>query len=234
MKLVPLSAAVLAAALTVAEGASAQVATLPLPAPPNAGGPASSAIFDAMLAIARTAASNPRAAQTASFSYDAAIQQFNARDFTRSRMSALTAISQAAAAPLPQPSLYAAPIPQPVYYAMPNVASPGQADAESYVGLARRAMLACGAASPTPPAAVTQQFDAAVRALIARNYVAAKTASNAVIDQCAAASHAQAVAAAAAAASAPPARATPIPMSSYSPLPVATLIPDPALQPSKK
>jgi hypothetical protein len=230
MKLIPISAAVLAAALTLVNAASAQVPTLPLPAPPNTGGQASSAIFDAMLAIARAAASNPRAAQTASFAYDAAIQQFNARDFTRSRMSALTAISQTAAVPLPQPSLYAPPIPQPSFYAMPNVVSPQHADAESYVALARRALLACGAPSPTPPAAVAQQFDAAVRAITARNYTAAKTDSYAVIDQCAAAT--RALAAAAAAASAPP--ATPIPMSSYSPLPIATLIPDPALEPGKK
>ncbi|HEY5350179.1 MAG TPA: hypothetical protein VIJ64_10615 [Candidatus Lustribacter sp.] len=229
MKLIPISAAVLAAALTLVNAASAQVPTLPLPAPPSTGGSASSAIFDAMLAIARAAASNPRAAQTASFSYDAAIQQFNARDFTRSRMSALTAISQTAAVPLPQPSLYAPPIPQPSYYAMPNVVSPEHATAESYVALARRALLACGAPSQTPPAAITQQFDAAVRALTARDYAAAKTASYAVIDQCAAAT--RALAAAAAAASQPP--ATPIPMSSYSPQPVATLIPDPALQPGK-
>ena len=222
MKLIPMSAAVLAAALTLATTASAQG---PLPAPPPPGSPTSSTIFDAMLAIARAAASNPAAAQTATFSYTAAIQQYNAGDFTRARMSALTAISQTAVVPLPQPSIIPPPIPQPSYYAMPLVGSADQADAEGYVALARRAMALCGAAGSMPPA-VQQQFSAAVDAIVARNYGAAKAASQAVVDQCAAVTQALATQAAAA----PQVPSTPIPMNSYSPLPIATLGPDPALQ----
>ena len=82
MKLSPLSAAVLAAALTLANAASAAG---PLPAPPPPGTPTSSNIFDAMLAISRAAVANPSGAQQATFSYNAAIQQYNAHDFTRSQ-----------------------------------------------------------------------------------------------------------------------------------------------------
>jgi hypothetical protein len=223
MKLIPMSAAVLAAALTLASAASAAG---PLAAPPPAGGSASSAIFDAMLAISRAAASNPAAAQTATFSYNAAIQQFNARDFDRSRMSALTAISQTAAVPLPQPSIIAPPIPQPSYYAMPLVRSANQADAEGYVSLARRAIMTCGAPNATPAPAVAAQYGTAVNAILAKNYGSAKASSQAVVDQCAAASFAYAAQQAAL----PQPSATPIPMSPYSPVPLATLGPDPALQ----
>jgi hypothetical protein len=222
MKLIPMSAAILAAALTLVNTASAAG---PLPAPPPVGGPASSAIFDAMLAIARAAASNPGAAQTATFSYTAAIQQYNARDFERARMSALTAISQTAAVPLPQPSIWAPPIPQPSYYAMPLVRSANQADAESYVALARRAIVLCGAPNAAPPAAVQTQYAAAVDDLLAKNYGAARTSSQAVVDQCAAATQAYAAQQAAL----PQPSATPIPMTPYAPVPIATLGPDPAL-----
>lgn len=86
-------AAMLLAALAVSTAASAQVTSLPLALPPAGGNAASSTIFDAMLAIARATGSNPTAAQQATFAYAAAIQQYNAGDYARSRMSALQAIS---------------------------------------------------------------------------------------------------------------------------------------------
>ena len=226
MKLVPLSAAVLAAALTLATGASAQIASLPLPAPPIATNPASSAIFDAMLAIARAAVSNPAAAQQATFTYRAAIQQYDAGDYARARQSAIAVLGQTAAPPLPRPSLAPPPIPQPSYYAIPNPGSTDQATAEAYVALDKRTMTTCGAPNTTPPAAIQQQYALAVTALVARNYQASRTASATLINQCGAAT--QAYATQQAAKPRPP--ATPIPLASYSPLPIATMIPDPALQ----
>jgi hypothetical protein len=222
MKLIPMAAAVLAAALTLVNTASAAG---PLAAPPAASGNAASSIFDAMLAIARAAVTNPAAAQQASFSYAAAIQQYNAHDFERSRMSALTAISQTAAVPLPQPSIWAPPIPQPSYYAMPLVHGAKQADAEAYVALARRSTTQCGAPGAAPPAAIQQQYSAAIDALLARNYASARAASQYVVDQCTAATTAYGVQQAAL----PQPSATPIAMSAYSPVPIATLGPDPAL-----
>jgi hypothetical protein len=222
MKLTPMAAGVLAAALTLASAASAAG---PLPTPPPAGGPASTEIFEAMLAIARAATSNPGAAQNATFSYDAAIQQYNAHDFERARMSALTAISQTAAVPLPQPSIIAPAIPQPSYVPMRLVNNAGQADAEGYVALARRALMTCGAPSASPAPATQAQYAAAVNAILAMKYGAAKSGSQAVVDQCGQASQAYAAQQAAL----PQPSATPIPMASYSPVPLATLGPDPAL-----
>jgi hypothetical protein len=225
MKFLSVPAAVLAASLTLASAASADG---PLPAPPPPGGPTASTIFDAMLAIARAAQTNPAAAQTATFSYNAAIQQYNAHDFERARMSALTAIGQTMTAPLPAPSIVAAPIPQPVYYQMPLLSSPVQADAESFVGLARRALTKCGAPGADPPAAVAQEYKNASAALLAKNYAVARASSINVVDDCAKATQAYAAQQAAK----PQPSATPIPLPTYAPIPLATLGPDPALAPN--
>jgi hypothetical protein len=223
MKLIPMAAAVMAAALTLANVALAN----PLPNPPPPGGPASSTIFDAMLAIARATTTNPAAAQQATFSYQAAIQQNNIGDFDRARMSALSAIGQTMPVPLPAPSVMAPSIPQPFYYQMPLLHGATQADAESFVALARRATMTCGAPG-TLPAGIQQQNDAADTALNAHKYDTARAAAQSVIDQCAAATTAYATQQAAL----PQPSPTPIPLSAYSPVPVATLGPDPALRQS--
>jgi hypothetical protein len=219
-------AAMLAAALAVTTGASAQVTSLPLPAPPAAGNAAASSIFDAMLAIARAAGSNPAAAQQATFSYNAAIQQYNAGDLARSRMSALQAISATSTIPAAQATaMPPPPIPQPNYVPMPNVLSANQADAEAWVALARRSLSLCGAPRATAPDAAMQQYTASVADLTTQKLAAAKAASQAVIDQCATASDAYAKQMLAQ----PAPSMTPAAMGAYSPLPIATLGPDPAL-----
>jgi hypothetical protein len=224
MKLLPVAAAVLAAALTLATAARADG---PIPAPPisspSNGGQAAGSIFDAMLAIARAAADNAAGAQNASSAYTQAIQQFNAGQYTQARQSALQAIAQTGAAPLPRPSLYPLYIPQPAYPRMPLVVNADEADAEGTVALARQELLQCGAASPPPT--VVQQYTAAVDNLLGKQYLTARGEAEILINYCAAAT--QLVAQQAAAHSPPP--STPIPMTAYSPVPVATLIPDPAL-----
>jgi hypothetical protein len=221
MKLIPVAAAVLAAALTLIDVAGAQT----LPAPPPPGGVASTTIFDAMLAVARAQSSNPGGAQSAASSYQAAIAQYNAGDYDRARMSAIAALGAAMPQPpLPAPSVVAPAIPQQEYYQMPLLIGPNQADAESYLALARRSMLVCGAAGTNPPQ-VMQQYAAASAALDAKNWSASKRESQVVIDYCANANEALAAAAAAA----PQPSATLIPFAAYSPEPLATLEPDPAL-----
>jgi hypothetical protein len=227
MKFVSLSAAVLAASLTLSTAASAQgPLPLPLPAPPPPGAPVSSTLFDAMLGIARAAQSNPSAAQNATFSYNAAIQQYNIGDFNRSRQSALTALSQSMTAPLPQPSLQPPAIPQQTYYPFPLLADANQADAESYVTLARRALITCGAPNATPSASIQQEYESASKAYLSKNYRAAHAGAVNVVDDCAAASRAYAAQQAAL----PQPSSTPMPLASYVPEPLATLGPDPALQ----
>jgi hypothetical protein len=225
MRLLSMPAAVLVVALAAATAASAQVPSLPLPAPPAAGNPTASTIFDAMLAISRAAGSNPAAAQQATFSYNAAIQQYNAGDLARSQSSALTAIMQTNAPPQPQPTLYAPPIPMQSYIPMPNVLGADQADAESYVALARRSLTVCGSPGTTPPAAVQQQYAAAVAALTQQKMAAARTASLVVVDACAAANATYAKQMQAQ----PVPSQSPMALASYNPVPIATLGPDPAL-----
>jgi hypothetical protein len=221
MKLISMPAAVLAAALILAGTASAAG---PLTAPPPPSGPSANTIFDAMLAIARATTTNPAAAQTATFSYNAAIQQYNIHDYARARLSALAAISAAGAPALPVPAIVAAQAaPYPTFYPSPSVVSADEADAENYVALARRALAQCGAPGSVP-AALQQQYKNAADALVAKKYAAAEGASRSVIQQCSAA--AQALAASTAGVPLP--TSTPLPLN-YSPSPVATLIPDPAL-----
>jgi hypothetical protein len=219
------AAALVAAALALAAAASAQVVSAK-PAPPAASDPASTSIFDALLAIERAAASNPAAAQAATLSYDTAIQQYNSGDQTRARMSALQALEQTAQAPLPAPELNQPDIPQQSFLTMPFVVTDRRADAEAYVGLARRALALCGAPGAPIPAAVTQQYIAGADDLLNGRTFAAKAAAKIVIDQCAAAG--QAYAAQLQAMPAP--SMTPMATESYNPLPIATLGPDPALQ----
>jgi hypothetical protein len=225
MRLVSMPAAVLVAALAAATAASAQVPSLPLPAPPAAGNQAASTIFDAMLAISRAAGSNPAAAQQATFSYNAAIQQYNAGDLARSRSSALTAIMQTNAPPQPSPTLYAPSIPVQSYYPMANVLNANHADAESYVALARRALTGCGAPGAAPPAAAQKQYENAVAALSQQKLAAAQTASVVVVDTCATASNAYAKQMQAL----PVPSISPMALGTYVPEPIATLGPDPAL-----
>jgi hypothetical protein len=225
MRLVSMPAAFLVAALAAATAASAQVPSLPLPAPPAAGNQAANSIFDAMLAISRAAGSNPAAAQQATFSYNAAIQQYNAGDLARSRESALTAIMQTNAPPQPQPTLYAPPIPMQSYIPMPNALSANQADGESYVALARRSLSVCGAPGAAPPAAAQQQYAIAVADLAQQKLAAARTASLIVIDTCATQNTAYAKQMQAQ----PAPSVSPMALGTYSPMPIATLGPDPAL-----
>jgi hypothetical protein len=220
-RFLPLSVAIAVAALTVAGTASAQVSPSALPPPPTASNAASSSIFDAFLAIARAAGSNPGAVGAATLTYNTAIQQYNSGDLQHARMTALSAIAQTAAGPLPAPSLNPPVIPQPNYVPMPSVNNPDQAYAEGYVGLARKAVMLCGAPGAALPAGIQTQYSNSVNALVALHYVAAREAATAVIEQCATAASAYAATL--------QAQPAPSPMGSYMPEPIATLGPDPAL-----
>jgi hypothetical protein len=217
-RLFSMPAAIVMAALTLVAAASAQQ----LPAPPSGTDAASTAIFDALLSIERAQGSNPNAVGPATLSYNAAIQQYATGNLTGAQYSALTAISQTGGVPLPAPSLNPPAIPEPAFVQMPQVLNTNQADAEAYMGLARRAITLCGAPGAPPPAAVQQQFAATVNALVAKNTAATAAASTSVVNQCAAASQAYAM-------TMQSSRA-PIAMGTFAPEPIATLGPDPALQ----
>ena len=181
-----LSALVAACALGWASAAWAAGSTpLVLSAPPPPGSPAASTIRDAMIAIERAEATNPTAAQTAAFSYNAAIQQYNAHQYERARASALTAISQSSApvsssAPaahnlIPQPAF-----PGPRYYIIPDEVPATAANASKYLASAHRAMANCPASKT-----VAAEYREAVSALSAKNYRAAMAQSRNAVDDCA-------------------------------------------------
>jgi hypothetical protein len=156
---------------------------LPLPAPPPPGTPTASALRDAMLAIERAAATNPTAAQNAAFSYNAAIEEYNAHEYDRARASALTAISQSAAPPLPRaPRVHTpivVPLPGPRYYIIPDELPATADNAQRYVDLAHRAMANCVAQQ-----AAAAEYRGALSALSAKQYRAAMADSRNIVDDC--------------------------------------------------
>jgi hypothetical protein len=226
MKLFPVSAALLTAALTLMVTAAP---ALPVPTPPITRSVAGNAVWDALQAIARVAASHPGEVSRAMPAYETAVQQYNAGNFAAAQASALTVLQETATHPLPQPSLYPLIIPAPAFYTINNPANTDQAYATANLAVARRAMVNCGAPNAVPPTAIQQQFAEAVNDLVALDYNGTNTVSANLINACGAATLAFAKAEAAK----PHPPATPIPMESYSPLPVATLIPDPALSQTK-
>jgi hypothetical protein len=227
MKLFPVSAALLAASLTLVVSASP---ALPITPPPFARTVAANAVWDALQAVARAAASHPAAARQAMPTYETAMQQYTSGDFTAAQASALTVLRQTASRPLPQPSLYPLVIPAPPFFTIANPADTDQAYATANLAVARRALAQCGATGAVPPTALQQQFAQAVNDLVALDYNGTNTVSAALVTACGTATLAYAKAEAAK----PQPPSTPIPMQSYSPLPVATLIPDPALQQTKQ
>jgi hypothetical protein len=227
MKFFPVSAALVAASLTLVVSASP---ALPITPPPIARTVAGDAVWDALQAVARTVASDPAASRRAMPTYETAMQQYTAGDFTGAKASALAVLRQTATYPLPQPSLYPLIIPAPPFYTIDNPANTDQAYATANLAVARLALGQCGAPGATPPTALQQQFAQAVNDLVALDYNGTNTISAALVTACGTATQAYAKAEAAK----PQVPSTPIPMQSYSPLPVATLIPDPALQQTKQ
>ena len=128
-------------------------------------------------------ATNPTAAQNAAFSYNAAIQQYNAHEYSRARASALTAISLSAAPPVPRaPRAHtpiSVPLPGPRYYVIPDEVPATPANAQRYVELAHRAMANCVAEK-----AAATEYQGALSALNAKHYRAAMAASRNIVDDC--------------------------------------------------
>jgi hypothetical protein len=173
----PIAAALLAAALGAVP--------LPLPAQPAAGTAVAATLRDALLAIDRASATNPAAAQTAMFSYNVALAEYNAHEYEAARASALTALSQAAAPPAagapPARAPIAAPaFPGPRYYLIPDELPANAANAQRYVDLAHRAMSSCPAAK-----IAAAEYSGALAALSAKQYRIAMADSRNIVDDCA-------------------------------------------------
>jgi hypothetical protein len=162
--------------------AAAGLAPLPLPAPPPNGAPVWSTLRDALTAIERTAASNPAAAQNAALFYNAAVEQYSAHEYERSRASALTAISRSAspaASLIAHARIGARAFPGPDYFIIPDELPATPANAQRYVALAHRAMASCLA-----PNVAAAEYRAARSALSAKDYRVAMADSRNIVDDC--------------------------------------------------
>lgn len=171
-----------------APGDAQGVPSLPLPAPPPpAANPVAGRIFDAMLAIGRAAVTNPQAAQTATFSYNAAIQQYNAGDLARAQQSALQAISQTGAVPFSTPAPIPPPaLPEPSTNPMPRLTNITQAESEEFLALARRSIQACQSVNAPETSAAQRLYGLAVQEHNARQWLQSRQDAQRVVDTCAA------------------------------------------------
>ncbi|MEA2664416.1 MAG: hypothetical protein QOI11_1360 [Candidatus Eremiobacteraeota bacterium] len=188
-----ISAFVLALALALALGAdaSAQV-TGPLPNPPQPGAnQTSNLIFDAMMAVARAAATNPQAAQSASLSYTQAVNSYNAGDVNRARTAAIQALMSANQPQHPTAIATIQPFtPTTAYQTNPFPIAGGsvaQVDADAFVAQARGAVQACVAAHAPSTQLAQQRLAAAEREDKAGRYQDVRVDAKAAVDLCAAA-----------------------------------------------
>jgi hypothetical protein len=146
-----------------------------------------SLMFNAMLAISRAQLTNPAAAQTASFAYAQALEQYRRGDITGANASAINALATA--------GMYAVPVamPQaPAPFIMPSVtnhplygASAPAIDADAFLALTRGQLIDCAARNAPQLEKAKARYNAAVKDFAAGNYQATRLDSKAAIDLCA-------------------------------------------------
>ena len=186
--------ALLIAGMTTA-GAFAQT-VVPAGTPPNPGtSSTANLIFDAMLATARAAASNPQAAPAAQLNTNAAIQRYNAGDVNGARSAAIQALIEAyRAQPNPIPVLQST-IPQTSYVQTRPFPLLGGSiaaiDADAFVAQARGAVMNCQATGSPNAGAAAASLGAAVRDAKAGQYQNVRIEARAAVDLCAQATQTQ-------------------------------------------
>lgn len=160
-------------------------------APPPLGG-TSSALFAAQLAIARAQAIDPQAAQTASFAYAKAVQQYRSGNFAGANISALQALSAASQAQVqPAPAGVPAPALVPAMPQLPGLAGglygadAAAIDADSFLALARGTLDDCAARHDRRLAGAQAHYARAERDFALRNWQATRVDAKAAIDACA-------------------------------------------------
>jgi hypothetical protein len=176
--------------------AQAQRAPVPvsLPPPPPVTNQTSSLLFDANLAIGRAQQTNPQAAQSASFQYVKAVQQYRSGNSFGARATAVQALSTASQAALPA----AAPAPAvpPALLAPAPAQVPGTQgglygadapaiDADSFLALARGIIDDCAARHARNLAAAQRYYAQAAREFAARNWQGTRFDAKTAIDLCA-------------------------------------------------
>jgi hypothetical protein len=184
-----------AAAQVAPAPAHAAVVSAPIvlphaPPPVNTTG---STLFAAALAIARAQQISPQAAQTASFSYVKAVQQYRSGNFSAANASALQALSTAsqaqvqtvAPAPLPNPALVPATPQKPGLAGGLYGADAAVIDADSFLALARGTLDDCAARHNRRLAGAQADYKRAEQDFALRNWQATRVDAKAAIDACA-------------------------------------------------
>ena len=162
--------------------ASAQVPSVP----PVATNPTANVLFDAMLAISRANTTNPSGAAAATLNYNAGVQQYGNGNLDAARASAMQAIFQTARPPATMPMTPPqVTIPQMPITPMPYITNVPQADAEEFLALSRRALLACTSQNSPNTTQATQMYTQAVHENLANKYQAVRRDSQTIIDECA-------------------------------------------------
>jgi hypothetical protein len=187
-------AAVLAAlALVALRPAAAAPVPVVLPHAPPPFTSVGSNLYAARLAIARAQQLNPQAAQTASFQYVKAVQQYRSGNLAGADITARQALSTAAQAQapvsspasVPTPALAAAPPQQPGLAGGLYGADAAAIDADSFLALARGTLDACAARHDRRLAGAQADYARAEQDFALRNWQATRADAKAAIDACA-------------------------------------------------
>ncbi|HEY4439109.1 MAG TPA: hypothetical protein VGN14_01575 [Candidatus Elarobacter sp.] len=177
-------------ALSLALGTIANAQTVPLgTAPPPNQSATANLIFQAMMAQARAASTNPSAAQAAQIPYQHAVQAYNTGDMENARAQAIQAMieaNRAANAPIPvlkstiptTSALQTNPFPL-------AGGTVGHVDADAFVAQARAAVAACRAAKSPNTNAAAANLAAAEKDDVAGRYLNVTSEAKAAVDLCA-------------------------------------------------
>jgi hypothetical protein len=189
-----MKAIILAIILTLATSTSALAQTVPPGTPLNmAPQPGSSQtanlLFEAMMAVAHSAATNPAASQAASMSYQQALQSFNTGNVQGANQQAISALNQANAAQPTQIPVLKSTIPQTsMVQTSPFPIAAGtaaQVDADAFVAQARGAVQACTAAKSPNTGAAASNLAAAQSDAAAGRYMNVRVEARAAVNLCA-------------------------------------------------
>jgi hypothetical protein len=152
-----------------------------------------SSLYAARLAIARAQGVNPQAAQTASFQYVKAVQQYRSGNLAGADITARQALSTAAQAQVPMsapaavpaPALVPAPPQQPGLAGGLYGADAAAIDADSFLALARGTLDDCTARHDRRLAGAQADYARAEQDFARRNWQATRADAKAAIDACA-------------------------------------------------
>jgi hypothetical protein len=173
-------------------GAVATAQVVPLgTAPPPSSTPTANLIFQAMMATARAASTNPTAAAAAQIPYQHAVQSYNTGDMENARSQAIQAMIEANRQPPVNIPVLQSTIPTTSAlrtnpFPIPG-ASVAQVDANAFVAQARAAVAACQAAKSPNASAAASNLAAAEKDAAAGRYINVTSEARAAVDLCASA-----------------------------------------------